>query len=306
MTAPLSAAAKAAFRRRTGGLASAWRVVRLDGDDYRFTQHDQVLDSRTLRGYSPKPGLVTFTNRRQAGLRDATTELAGLVDDGNSFPAGITSDDLEAGRLWGGFCWQSTLAWPFPWHTVGFNIWQIQDVEWEGHEWRLRLAGWTSLTKEKIGDIISRDCQNTLGLNAPPRSFCRANIQVAPFKVTSSTVTASITPSRVEFTCDGFDQTEHVNNYFDRGFVSIKSGSNVNQEELIELSSVGGGPNEFSLRLSRPMLFALEVGDTLDVFTGCDKTPTTCDQKFDQLQTSFRGFPDMGGMDELLISPSAT
>lgn len=75
--------------------------------------------------------------------------------------------------------------------------------------------------------------------------------------------------------------------YFDRGSVVFTSGDNNGVSRGIK-TYTNGSPSSFSL--IPPLPFAVAIADTFTVYPGCDKTMTTCQQKFDNLE-NFRGYP---------------
>lgn len=316
MALNLNVGPRATLKRRTCELAQLWLIIRLDGTEYRFTSYDERIDRPQRTGYGPGPGITGFANRRETGLADRTTELAGLIDRGQSFYPGITTTALESGRLWGASVQQITCNPMWPWKLLTFNDWDIAGLDFDDVEWRMKLVGITGRTKQKHGDIMGRLCQNTLGVNDGKRSFCPVNTLVWPLLVTASTVLGSPTPTKTTISVQkgggtGFTNAVHfVNEYFSRGFVRITSGPNAGLEELIEQSLfVASGTQQ--LTLQRPMPFLFTAGDSIDVTVGCDKLPLTCRDKFSALQGiggigGFRGFPDMQGIDAVIRSPWAS
>ncbi len=75
--------------------------------------------------------------------------------------------------------------------------------------------------------------------------------------------------------------------YFDRGSVTFTSGQNNGVARSIK-AYTQGSPSAFSL--IPPLPFTPQAADTFTIYPGCDKTMTTCQQKFDNLE-NFRGFP---------------
>lgn len=75
--------------------------------------------------------------------------------------------------------------------------------------------------------------------------------------------------------------------YFTQGTVKMTSGQNAGLTTTIQLHSGG------ILRLVKPFLFPINVGDTFEVTAGCDHTAQTCQQKFSNLV--FGGNPNNFG-----------
>jgi uncharacterized phage protein (TIGR02218 family) len=72
--------------------------------------------------------------------------------------------------------------------------------------------------------------------------------------------------------------------YFTQGIVSCTSGANSGLSQTVKLHASG------TLTMMNPWLLAPNVGDTFSVVAGCDHTPTTCLNKFDNLG-NFGGTP---------------
>lgn len=75
-----------------------------------------------------------------------------------------------------------------------------------------------------------------------------------------------------------------ADNYFALGYVEFKTGKNSFLRRSIKTSS-----GTF-LELGQPLPYPPEPGDQVSLFPGCDKTISTCTNKFDNLK-HFRGFP---------------
>lgn len=308
----------AALRRRTGSLCQVWRVNRADGGSYRFTTANQKVDTRLHEQHNPSPGIITFANRREVGTKDATTELHGLIDTGESQPVGITFEDCRARRLLGATLTQELVNWEFPFaDPLVQNAWLLQDFDFNEREWQFRLAGLTADLKVKLGDIHSRQCQNDLGVFAPIRSYCPVDVNVWPLNVLSCSVTGDTTPDKRTITIENatggsglVDPVHDDENYFAFGRIRVTQGTNSGLEELVE-ASVKFATGKQTITLSQPMPFAFAVSDVVTIWVGCDKTAATCIAKFNafqgiNFQGGFRGFPDIPGTDALLRNPSGS
>jgi uncharacterized phage protein (TIGR02218 family) len=56
-------------------------------------------------------------------------------------------------------------------------------------------------------------------------------------------------------------------------------------------------PTSFVLQL--PMPYTVTAADTFSVYAGCDKTRTTCINRFGNI-LNFRGEPDLPGLDKMI------
>lgn len=81
--------------------------------------------------------------------------------------------------------------------------------------------------------------------------------------------------------------------YFDRGVITFTSGANSGLS--MEVKSYVPG----QIVLVLPMPYALQVGDTYTMVAGCDKSFTTCRDRFDNV-INFRGEPWLPGFDAMI------
>jgi uncharacterized phage protein (TIGR02218 family) len=72
--------------------------------------------------------------------------------------------------------------------------------------------------------------------------------------------------------------------YFTQGVIKCLTGANSGLSQAVKLHASG------NLQVVYPWIFPLSVGDTFSVIAGCDKSLTTCGQKFSN-QVRFGGMP---------------
>lgn len=89
-----------------------------------------------------------------------------------------------------------------------------------------------------------------------------------------------------------------VDGWFAFGAVAWESGANAGL--VMEVKGWTQATGEVELFLAMP--FAVQVGDTLTVYAGCDKQLSTCIGRFDNA-VNFRGEPFVPGQDEYLTVP---
>ena len=77
----------------------------------------------------------------------------------------------------------------------------------------------------------------------------------------------------------------HPTGYFTQGVVTCLTGSNIGLSQCVKLHDSSG-----NLEVMYPWIFPVSVGDTFSVIAGCDKSLTTCGQKFSN-QVRFGGMP---------------
>lgn len=320
-------------------MTHTFRIARPDGGGrMAFTAHDQILTHTWDRRIDPRPGITISANRRAAGLGEKSMELSGLIGDG-----GITYDDLHQGRLWGAFVYQDVKDWAFDFvRSMTFNQWHVSDIGYDDRTWTLQLTGITGRLKGKRGEVYSRLCQNELGVqntlansNIITTSACPVNISQYPRRVQSVPIVDSGTthaqdPSKRTFYVAASSSTTGLANaahttgdfastYFVHGRVVFKTGALQGMQESIygevELTQAARNAGVRGLRMMRPLPELPAVGDTVDLYVGCDKKWQTCRDKFDALQGNvstypgtsggFRGFPEIPGTDRATTYPPA-
>ena len=116
-----------------------------------------------------------------------------------------------------------------------------------------------------------------------PWSFADGNCNVSggasaytqAFTAASGSTVWSLTPATA------FSQAA---GYFTQGVVTCTAGANAGLSQTVKLHASG------VLTMMNPWLLTPSVGDTFSVIAGCDKTPTTCQNKFNNL-INFGGTP---------------
>lgn len=102
----------------------------------------------------------------------------------------------------------------------------------------------------------------------------------ASFAVTGSCLTGT-TASSINATL------AQATEYFDLGSIRFTSGANNGAVRMVK-SYTNGTPSNFLI--IPPLSTVPTIADTFTAYPGCDKTQSTCQQKFDNL-ANFRGFP---------------
>jgi uncharacterized phage protein (TIGR02218 family) len=97
---------------------------------------------------------------------------------------------------------------------------------------------------------------------------------------TAAAVTGSVDDQTLNLTANQADA------YFSLGEIEFTSGANNGLRNMVRSWAQAGGVAE----LLTPMPFAVSNGDSVNLYPGCDKLPTTCDGKFANL-LNFGGEP---------------
>lgn len=125
-------------------------------------------------------------------------------------------------------------------------------------------ADWTYLLDMKVPSrLIQSNC---------PWGFADANCSLSASNFTTNFTVAAGTTGWVMVSQSAFSQAA---GYFTQGVVKCLSGANIGLSQAVKLHDTSG-----HLQVTYPWLFAPAIGDTFSVIAGCDKSLTTCNQKF--------------------------
>lgn len=284
----------AALKRPGTGVCHCWRVTRLDGTEFLFTDHDEeiaVVEAGGSPTGSPTPDVLIFdpinafsvtATRRQAGLAVDNLSIIGLIDDGSP-PTGITEEAVLAElfadatvEIWL-CCWTDLDAglMPIKSGTLGTMTFRTTGFEAE-------MRGLAERLQRQVHRVFSIECDAVLG-----DTRCGVDLdQGSPSSFRRAATVTAVSSNRV-FAVD-LVEAEQWAQY---GLCTFTSGANNGlSREIINHGSVAGSPTVgAALTLLIPMPFDVEVGDGVTITAGCDKTFATCKAKFDNA-VHYRGF----------------
>lgn len=135
-------------------------------------------------------------------------------------------------------------------------------------------ADWTYLLNMKVPSrLIQSNC---------PWGFADANCGLSATSFITNFTAAAGTTGWTLIPQTAFSQAA---GYFTQGVVKCLSGANVGLSQSVKVHDTSG-----HLQVMYPWLFTPAVGDTFSVIAGCDKSVSTCEQKFNNL-VHFGGMP---------------
>lgn len=259
-------------------LATCWRLIRRDGVMLGFTTHDQDLmvngqRFRAATGFAPTA--IASSN---------ALNVDNLEVDGALSSEAITSADLRAGRFDFARIEIFLVNWQAPEQGVimlrtGF----LGEVRTEDERFSVEVRGLKQMLQHPIGDAFSPECRADLGdrrCRVTLRGFTQGGL-VTSVSGPASFVAADLTQP------DG---------WFRYGMLRWHSGGNAGLD--FEIKSQSGT----ALSLIQAPPAPIEAGDRFDIMAGCDKSFSTCRDKFDNV-LNFRGEPHVPGIDSLLDYP---
>ena len=148
---------------------------------------------------------------------------------------------------------------------------------------QFEIRGLLTRGDTRIGEYYSAQCRADLGDS-------RCQVALAAF-TTTGTINVVETQTKLRATL----ASDPANGFYTHGVITFTSGDNDGiSMEVLNQFAYGGGQDSIFLSLALP--FAIQVGDTFELVAGCDKTPTTCRVKFNNIK-NFRGEPLVPGPD---------
>lgn len=259
-------------------LARCWGVQRTNGTFIGFTDHDLDISFDGML-FLAESGITPTRLKTSLGTSVNTAEAKGILKAGLAFSSEfLTEQDIAAGlydnasvRLW----------------LVDFTNAARRVLLARGYIGRVKRtdvmfeAEFRSLSASlqmETGNKFTRTCSASLG-------DARCKVNLAPLARTAS-ITALEDEDRFTHSSISPDETNHYAGGILTFTTGLLSGSS------FEVSNSGSG----RIALWETPHAAMAVGDQFTVTPGCDKSATTCRDKFANLP-NFRGFPFMPGTD---------
>ncbi|MEJ0009868.1 MAG: DUF2163 domain-containing protein [Alphaproteobacteria bacterium] len=256
-------------------LATCWRIQRLDGAAFCFTDHDKDL---TVGGqtYLADSGMTP----------SAVTSQIDLAVDNMEFEGMLSADSLTEADVLSGLFDHATVSIfmvnyaDATMGTLGLKTGYLGEVRIENGYFVAEMRGLASVLAQTIGEVYTPTCRAKLG-------DARCGIDLSGF-----TVTGTLTNVEASHAFTDSARTE-ANDYFSYGVITFTSGANNGLS--MEIRSFQSG--RFSLFL--PMPYLPSAGDTYTAVAGCDKLFGTCVSRFSNA-VNFRGEPTVPGTDAML------
>lgn len=268
----ITAGLEAHLALSTTSIATLWKVVRVDGQTFGFTDHDKDLVVSGV-AYLAATGYTRSAVRATLGLQPDNLEIEGLLDS-----SAIEASDIRAG-IWD---YASVEIMLVNWSdlsqgTLGLGKGRIGQIRDGRSVFVAELLGLSKHLMQVVGRLYMPACDADLG-------DTRCGVTLASYTVTGTLT--SVTNNRT------FADTSRgeADGYFDGGKITWTSGDNNGLSMEVKTSLLAGG----AVTLQMPMPFTVIVGNTYSMSAGCDKTFATCGTKFNN-KVNFQGFPHVPG-----------
>ena len=258
----------------------AWRIQRSDGMILGFTDHDRdlefeetvfkagsALDSAELEthlGLSPDNGAVSGA-LQDASIREADL-LAGLYDEAIASAWLVNwSDAAQRELIFSGYLGQ---------------------IEIEDGRFHVEMRSHSDRLNRPLGRRYLRSCGTEFG-----SASCSVDLEDPIF----STMASVLSVDGISVTLQA--QSEFSDGWFKKGVLRIAHKSLRIETDVLSAS-------KRIVTVPELRTNALNIGDTVTLIAGCDKTVETCKTKFDNF-LNFQGFPFIPGEDSALATPQA-
>lgn len=259
-------------------LCRCWKITRLDGVVFAFTDHDQTL---TVDGtsYNPREGAETSESASDLGFNVSGSEMLGALSS-----ASLNESDLENGRFDSADVEIFLVDWSDPSQFYLLRKGTLGEVRLEGKAYTAEVRGLTHALNREGMRVFSRTCSAALGDGA-----CSVNLNQSAFRATTTLAERDSNALRIG------SLSSYANGWFTGG--TAQKG-----EQKLEIVE------DIVINAQRWLVLSdakdCATGDTLTLFAGCDKRYETCREKFANRQ-NFRGFPHMPGDDFITRYASA-
>ncbi len=285
---PLPAPLQAALDGGCTPLCLCWKLVPRGRAPMGFTNHDRdiAFDGVVFRASS---GLSASEAETLAGLSTAVTEVAGALSSD-----AISEDDLAAGVYDDAAMEVWLVDWRAPQdrqrrhllHAGSIGRVRRGEVHFEAE-----LRAPSHPLEQPSGRLFSRGCDAIVG-----DARCGVDL-TTPRHLGQGRVVASAGPAA--FSATGLEG--HAPGWFTHGRLQWTSGANAGREALVRAHRLQGAVARIELSAAMPQ--APSTGDAFTVTAGCDRTFTTCREKFANA-VNYRGFPHMPGNDFAMGYPN--
>lgn len=281
----LTAAMQAKLNARATTFCHCWRLARHDGGVMGFTDHDRDIAFNGVT-FRANTGLTASQLENGVGLAPGSAEAGGALTDDS-----LSEADLLNGLYDGAY----VETWLVDWANVEDRI--LLDVATIGEVRRGEFAFSAELRSnahhfdQQQGRTFQRGCSANLG-----DARCGVDLTASGFHATGSVVSFSGGVLIADIS-DPFD-----NAFFTGGALRFTGGANDGARLTVKSHRQDG--LRASVTLWTPPASTIVAGDAIALTAGCDKSPSTCQAKFDSI-VNYRGFPHMPGNDRVIAYPSA-
>lgn len=272
----LSPQIKQHISNETTTLCRCWIVETASGERLGFTDHDEDILVNDVR-CEKDAGVESTEIEERIGLNTNTSELAGALQ--SEF---ITSEDIAAGKYDNARVSSYVVNWQNPPEYFLDQVLLVGEIIREDGHYRMELRSLSSELEQTKGNHFIKRCQADLGDDK-----CKVSLSGSQFNASGQIQSVK---SELIFWVSGLDEFDTA--WFRGGHLTWLSGAN--KDRKIEITEHIKSGEIVILHFWQPMPFEVTENDSFSIQVGCDKSFSTCHDKFSNTQ-NFRGFPHMPG-----------
>lgn len=270
----------AALKATEADTATCLMIEAVDGERFAFTTSVTPVTADLGLGAGAEVYAAGFSISSLVlvlGLDASHSEVAGPLDDV------FTRAEVHGGRF------ESAKFWLFEIveGLTGFApllAGTVRETRVEGDAWIFELRGEADRFNQEIGDVLT--------------PYCRADLGDARCGFTLPTIAATVTAVNDAMRFTVSFAGVYADDYFNLGTTEFLTGALAGTLRMEIFDWTGAG----AIILFEPLTQAPQVGDTLNLRRGCDKTVATC-VAIQGDAINFRGEPDVPGTENALKAP---
>lgn len=258
-----------------------WKVTTTGGTVKGFTNHVEDIEISGLT-YKSNSGFTPTAAKYNAELAVDNHDVKFLLGFDGTEEADLIAGVYDFATIEVFFVDYTNISGS---NTVPYVSGQIGEISIERTTAVTEIRGVTQYLQQQIVEEYSPSCRADLG-----DSRCKFNI--ASLTVTGTV--SGVTDNRT-FQTNTIGITANADDYYNHGLVTWTAGNNDGRKMEVKdfVKSTG------QIELYQAMPEAIQIGDTFTVYPGCDKSITTCRDKFNNV-VNFRGEPHVPGEDQLM------
>lgn len=262
-------------------LAWCWRITRIDGSVFGFTDHDQPLSFDGTE-FEPESGLIASEVRAGSELAVDAQDAEGVLNSDR-----ITETDILDGRWDNAEVEVWRVNWQDPSQRVLLRRGAVGQVRRGRMIFVAEVRSMAHVLQQTVGRVYQANCDAELGDDR-----CKVNLESSAYKGTGAVVSLQRSRAFIAAGLDAFDD-----GWFSLGTVEWTSGANSGRRaEVLRHSKISG---VVTIILLEEPVRAIAEGDSFVIRAGCDKRVSTCRAKFSNV-ANFRGFPHIPGQDAVI------
>lgn len=255
-------------------LSTCWKITRADATVEGYTDHDTDLVVSGVTYYA-SAGFAPSAVDRSIDLSVDNQQVMGIIDNDN-----ITADLLLAGAYDGARVELIEVNWSTSTKVRTLLVGFLGDIQVSGNGYAATLYSIENELQKPIGRTVTLRCDAALG-----DSRCGYSLSADSVLLTSVTDSVTFFDSAL----GGSDGD------YNNGKITWLTGDNAGITCDVKRYTATGGKIEVYV----PLPNVPEIGDTANIYVGCDRTLETCRDTFSNVD-NFRGFPYLPGINDLV------